>query len=45
MIGARYSSAKTSQISLGFTSPPSPSVMRWIDCANSICRRRGSTSP
>ena len=28
-IGLRYSSAKTSHISLGETSPPSPSVIFW----------------
>ncbi len=44
-IGARYSSANASHISLGDTSPPSPSVIFWITWLNSICSRRGSTSP
>ena len=44
-IGARYSSAKTSHISLDDTSPPSPSVIFWIAWLNSICSRRGSARP
>ncbi len=43
--GARYSSANASHISLGDTSPPSPSVIFWITWENSICSRRGSASP
>jgi hypothetical protein len=43
--GARYSSAKTSHISFGDTSPPSPSVICWIAWLNSICSRRGRARP
>ena len=43
--GARYSSENASHISLGETSPPSPSVIFWIAWENSICSRRGSARP
>ncbi len=40
----RYSSANTSQIAFGVTSPPSASVLAWMIRENSICMRRGRSS-
>ena len=42
--GARYSPAKMSHMSVASTSPPSPSVKRWMTWLNSICSRRGRSS-
>ena len=38
---SRYSAAKICHICAASTSPPSPSVCRWMTWLNSICSRRG----